>query len=449
MTSIKFLRRAMAATALSTFALGAFAGEFATTGNDFSDSLRGNRSEITMPGTKGWVTGRAMAEGQKLTFRRGNTVLNEDPLVVGADGTFSFEFDVPADAAVGRQPITVTAENPDGAGIMMLKVSPKVEFLGQEMFSTTSADLARGIYQVASGKDGKLFIAASSGRGEALTSVLMKLDASSLAPEGEATPPMGEKGMVNAVYGVGADNAKGTIWATNTRENSVTIYDQADLSVIKTFPAGSVDHPRDAVVDEAAGRVYVNAALTPVVHVYDTASNEEIGTLRFPATTEREAFGSMDLKLVGGRLYSTSRATNDVAWVDVATGEGKAFKLEGSLASSGVAVDPETNRLFVVGQDSDNLMVVNGDTGEVIADTRIGAGALNVVFEPVSKRVFAVSRGASSLTVLDTDGKIVANLPAGKLPNHLALDGKGGVYVVSMAGEGEDGKGQIFHVSPK
>lgn len=442
-------RLTLLAGALSALAAGAFADSFTTTGADFSKNLRGNRAEVVHAGGTAWVTGRAMTEGQMLRFRRGETLLADEPLVVGADGSFSFAFDLPADAAVGQHPITVTAQNPDGAGVMMLKVSPRVALQGQDGFDIAQTALAKGIYQVAAGRDDKLFVAASSGRGDEFTSVLMRLDGKTLTPDAEITPPRDDEGVQIGVYGLAVDNSNGTVWATNTRQDTVTIYRQDDLSVVKTFPIGTVAHPRDVIIDEAAGRAYVNAALTPVVHVFDTATTEEIGTLSLPATNPREPFASMDLKLANGRIYSTSRATNEVAWVDVASGTGTAFRLDGLLSASGVAVDPASNRLFVVGQDSDNLMVVNGDDGTVLADTPIGAGALNVQFDPQAKRVYAISRGAATLTVLDTDGQITANLPAGKLGNHLILDGAGGVYAVSMSSAEEDARGSIFHVTPR
>lgn len=444
------LRSALLLSALTLAPVAGFADAFSTTGVNLSDDLRINRNEAAVPGGKGWVTGRHLKAGQELTFRRGDTVLNDEPLVIGEDGKFEFAFDLPADAAVGQQPIIVTSKNPDGAGVMMLRVSKMIEPFGQDAFDVTSVALAKGIYQVAANKNGQVFVAASTGRGDDFTSSLMRLDAD-LKVEQEITPAKDSKGQVLGVYGLGVDDANGTVWAGNTRSDTVTVYKQDDLSVLKTFPEGSVKHPRDVLVDEANGRVYVNAALTPTVHVYDAKTMEEVGTLTFPTSGIGTVFGSMDLKLdaEAGRIYSASRTSNEVAWVDVKTGEGGVFKPEGLLVGSGVAVDAADGRLFAVGQENDSILTLDIKSGDVLANTPVGAGPINVVYDKDSKQVFVASRASGSVGVMAADGTLVANLPAGKLANHVSLDGKGGVYAVSMSGDDEDGKGEIFHIVPK
>lgn len=442
----------LASTLIIAGVTGALADSvFAQTGRDFSGDLRGNRNDVVLPGGKGWVTGRRMTEGQQLTFRRGDQVLNDEPLVVGADGKFEFAFDLPQDAAIGQQPIVVTAANPDGAGIMMLKVSPQVPLSGQDGFDISSAELAKGLYQVARNKDGKLFVAAADGRGDKAVSKLFRLDGATLAVEAEASPPAAADGTVNGVFGLGLDDAHGTVWTTNTLTDTITVFRQDDLSVLRAFPEGTIAHPRDVVVDAARNRVYVNAALTPEVQVYDGETLERVGTLAFPGTSPREMFGSMSLAFDAGkgRLYSASRPSGEVAWVDVETGEGGAFKPENADFASGVAFDPETNRLFVTSQNSDNLLVLDADSGKVLADTPIGAGSLNVVFDPSTRHAYAVSRAAGTLTVLDVDGQIVANLPVGKLANYVITDGAGTVYALSMTSEGEGGKGLITRITAR
>ena len=88
-------------------------------------------------------------------------------------------------------------------------------------------------------------------------------------------------------------------------------------------------------------------------------------------------------------------------------------------------------------QASDNLLIVSEETGEVLHDVTVGAGALSVAFEPVSRRAFVANRGAGTITVVNTDGEIVANLEAGSYPNHVRADGKGNVWAVNKS-QGQD-----------
>ena len=50
--------------------------------------------------------------------------------------------------------------------------------------------------------------------------------------------------------------------------------------------------------------------------------------------------------------------------------------------------------MFVASQDTDNLLILDAGSGEVLHDVEVGAGALNVAFEPESRTAFVSNRGA-------------------------------------------------------
>ena len=78
-----------------------------------------------------------------------------------------------------------------------------------------------------------------------------------------------------------------------------------------------------------------------------------------------------------------------------------------------------------------------------------GAGALNVTFDPVKRLAYVSNRGAGTVTVIDPDGRIVANLDNGTLPNHVATDGKGNVFAVNKSRGEDDAKGdRITRITP-
>jgi DNA-binding beta-propeller fold protein YncE len=63
-----------------------------------------------------------------------------------------------------------------------------------------------------------------------------------------------------------------------------------------------------------------------------------------------------------------------------------------------------------------------------------------VAFDPVAGQAYVATRAGGTLAVLDRDGKLVGNLPLGKLPNDVISDGKGTVYATTMFGAStEDG----------
>ena len=86
----------------------------------------------------------------------------------------------------------------------------------------------------------------------------------------------------------------------------------------------------------------------------------------------------------------------------------------------------------------------------MLHDVAIGQGALNVAFDAKSGNAFVVSRAAGTVTVVNGEGKIVANLAGGTFPNHVPADGRGDVLVINKSKGADDPEGdRISHIVPK
>jgi hypothetical protein len=399
------------------------------------------------------VTGRGFQPGQQVTLMIGTTPLGT-PLTANAEGAITGSVTVPTTAISGNHPIVAVTSAPYNAIVADLKVSPDVPLSGQDRFAITSGVAARGIYQTAySPKTEAIFVTTSVGRPPVSQSELVKMDPDTLAVEARITPAAApapatrpgqpaREGGVFAVYGVGVDDAADTVWVTNTRQNTVAVYKQADLSLVKQFPPETVAHPRDVRVH--AGKAYVAATNEPYVAVIDTATMQPLAPIQIQSGKRGQTFGgaSLSLDAANNRLYVVSLASAEVAVIDTTTGTvGKVFPLPGAEGAIGVSHDPATGRIYVAAQGTDNLIVLDGESGAVIADTPIGAGALNVVFDPATKQAYVTSRGAGTVTVTDADGTIVANLGPAPMANHVALGEPGVVYAAVKSGQaaGEEG----------
>jgi DNA-binding beta-propeller fold protein YncE len=193
------------------------------------------------------------------------------------------------------------------------------------------------------------------------------------------------------------------------------------------------------IIDEANNRAYVSAALTGFIEVYDTKTLEHIGQLEFVVERGKNLFNSTDLALdsAGGKLYGVSRDTPWVGWIDLKTGKSTTVKVPQAQGATDIARDPQTGRLYVASQETNNVVVLDAD-GKVLADTYIGAGGVSVVWDPVTSQVFAAARAGGTVAVLNKDGKLVANIPMDDTPNNLTAGPDGAVYLVSMYGSTGD-----------
>ncbi|KFI29578.1 ATP-binding protein [Haematobacter massiliensis] len=411
-----------------------------------------------LKGGKVRIAGDRLIPGQEITLLRGPTVLNTDgPIIVDAEGKFSFDLTLDADAVTGLQPIVVIAEKPAAATVVELKISPDVPVSGKEKFAIESGLVTRGLYQVAhSDATDAVFVTSAIGRPPVKDSALLKIDAKTLEVQAQVAPPAaparadGSDGGVFAVYGVAVDDRNGNVWVTNTRQNTVAVYQQSDLSLVKQFEPGAVAHARDVVIDEANSRAYASATGTGNIEVFDTKTLEQLDPIVVQSGKRGGDFSvmSLDIDTEGGTLVTVSMLSDEAAVVTLATGETKVFPLPGARSASGVAFDAKDGLIFVASQQTDNLLIAN-TSGEVLHDVEVGAGALNVAFDPVNRLAYVANRGAGTITVVDTDGKIVANLDAGSMPNQLRADGKGNIYAVNKSrGENDPVGDRIWRITP-
>lgn len=423
---------------------------------DFNGSVRA-LSPLIKAGDSVEMGGQGFKPGQTVTLLRGETVLNAQPWTADAEGRVRGTVQIPADAVTGRHPVILRAANPDAATVIDLKISEEVPLSGTDRYDVVANKLAQGLYQVArSEASNALFVTAAVGRPPVTQSELLKLDPQTLEITARVTPAQVEgqtDGRVYAVYGVAVDDANGNVWVTNTRDDTVAVYRQSDLSLVKQFDKGVLPHGRDVVVDTKDNRVWASGFGGGKFVAFDATTLEVVQDLTVESKVRGEEFGPMALTLdrAAGKLYSVGLSTGEVVVLDGATGAvDNMFRFPTINGGIGVAIDPEGRRLYVAAQGSDNLVIANADTGEVLHDVYVGAGAVYVAFDPHSKLAYVASRGAGTITAVDANGNIVANLEGGTFPNHVLPAGDGTVFAINKSRGADDADGdQIRRITPK
>lgn len=433
---------------LAALALSAGAAHADTVFDQPAPSYNGRvmSTGVAKPGDEVAVRGSGFTPGQEIQLlRSGQPIAKDKVLTADKEGNFSTTITVPKTAAVGVHPVVVQVAKPSAASIFEFKISPDIAYSGADKFNITAEHLTAGLYQAAYSPASKaVFVTAAVGRPPVTESSLLKVNPDTLKVEARITPaadPENDKGQVMAVYGVAADDDAGTVWVTNTRSNTVAVYRQNDLSLVKQFPNGAAPHARDVVVDGANHRAYVSAFGSNDISVFDTQKLEPLDSIAIKSRSRQDpAPMSLALDAENGKLYTVSMATNEAIVIDLAKQEVEhVYPLPGAKSASGVAVAPEANVLFVASQGSDSVQLVDLKDGKVLHTVSVPAGPLNVTWNAKDKRAYAVSRGGNAITVIDLDGKIVANLDGGTFPNHVITDGKGTVYAINKS-RGQDDK---------
>ena len=422
----------------------------------------------TKPGSSGTLTVAGLPTDAVISqVRAGDTVVASSLEAADTDGSAAGNYTIPASAPVGQTSLTLTQANPAATYTIAGTIYPDETISGAGRFDIVSDSndpaLYQGTYQSAfSDKQNALYVSAASGTGASEDGYLYKLDPDTLAVEASAHPkeltdPDGVTGT--APYGVGVDDKDGTVWVTGTRTTSVAVYKASDLSLLKQYPSGTIDHPRDVVYDPATNYVFVSSASEGAtgngyLDVFEGGDNNHNGTsyelVKKIQTGPRSTFNPVSLSLDNGTLVSPSLSSNKVAVIDTAVAVSSPQAADGSLdasvrlieigqhstagngrGGSGIAYDAADRRVFVASQNDNAVFVADSATGELLKTVPTGQQTLNVAYDKIHKLAYVTNFGGTSVTVLDKDGNKVAALPIARA-NHVQVT-DGIAYVVDKA----------------
>lgn len=185
--------------------------------------------------------------------------------------------------------------------------------------------------------------------------------------------------------------------------------------------------------------------------VFKASQPEALKRITITSTKRGERFSaaSQSFNADAHLLYVVSNSTNEVAVIDTRTDEVRnVFAVPGARGTIGVSHDAQTGRIFVAAQGTDNVVILDGQSGAVVANTPVGAGALNIVFDPVLRQAFVANRGSNSIAVIDENGTLVANFQNAPQANHVSSNGHGVVYVVTK-GNQQDGANMVWRFQSK
>ena len=275
-----------------------------------------------------------------------------------------------------------------------------------------------GQFQVAySKKTNKIWVAGTADRDKHV-STIARIDANSLKIEAVAELPIikNDKGyQYDAAYGITVDDVDGTVWVTNTTDNSISVYDQATLQqtwttagIAETDP-NWIEHPRSVLVDHESGKAFVTGRFFVSAIDLKTKQVEKIQLEGAPDGGTR--YISMNLFLDGGKLYVPERTGGKLFVVDT-----KTFKVEKTIQTQGedstvevrpsdVAVDHSLNEIYVSSQGvkgvNSGISVYDLRTGEFKKFVKFGTQALALEHDEDRDLVYVTDFGTGKVAVFD------------------------------------------------
>ncbi len=249
---------------------------------------------------------------------------------------------------------------------------------------------------------------------------VMVLDADSLESVGDIPDTQG-------VHGIALAPELGRGFTSNGRANSVTIFDLKTLKVLGQVTTGQ--NPDAIIYDPASRRVFTFNGRSGDSTAIDAASGAVAGTV---ALGGRPEFAAADGK---GHVYANLEDKSMVVEIDSQKlTVGSRWPLAPGEEPSGMAMDRDHRRLFS-GCHNKMMVVMDADSGKVVATPAIGQGVDANAFDPGTGFAFS-SNGDGTLTVVHQGSPdkytVVDNVPTQRGARTMALDLKThNVYLVT------------------
>jgi DNA-binding beta-propeller fold protein YncE len=210
--------------------------------------------------------------------------------------------------------------------------------------------------------------------------------------DGNSGVLVGQFAGLNGAHGTAIAPAVGRGFADSGRDPSVTAFD------VKTLKAlGKTATPEDTdgmTFDPASGHVFTMNGDAGNASVIDPARMALIVNIPLDGKPEYLAADGR------GHVYANIEDKGQLAVIDSKTNRVTAhWPLPGCTAPHGLAVDASGRRVFSSCANG-KLMVVNADTGAIVATLPIGLGSDAAAYDPSHHRIFSSNGGAGTLSVI-------------------------------------------------
>jgi DNA-binding beta-propeller fold protein YncE len=184
-------------------------------------------------------------------------------------------------------------------------------------------------------------------------------------------------------------------FTANGDEDTIGVFELSTLKPITKWKATG-RRPNQIAYEPSTQRVFSFNSTGRNVTVYDAKTGNVLSTIEVDGRTE---FYAMDGK---GMIYDSLQDKATIIAIDARAMKVVAtYPLAPHAQPAGTTMDPQTRRIFVACR-SKSFLVLDADTGKILATFPIGERNDAAKFDPGTKLAFA-SNGDGTLTVVHED----------------------------------------------
>jgi len=207
---------------------------------------------------------------------------------------------------------------------------------------------------------------------------------------------------LSGAHGVAVVSSVGHGFATSGKDNQVIVFDLKTFETVAKVETAK--KPDGIFYDATTNQVFVCANGGKAFSVIDPATNKVTGTIDLGGAPEQPVSDG------AGKVYVVLEDTSEVAVVDA-----KALKvltkypIAPADGPHGLAMDLKMRRLFV-GDGNKTAVVMDADSGKVLAHFDIGAGCDFAGFDPASGDAFFPARDGTLTVIHEQDAATFSKL---------------------------------------
>ena len=207
---------------------------------------------------------------------------------------------------------------------------------------------------------------------------------------------VGEIGDTPGIHGIAIASQLNRGFTSNGRENKVGVFDLTTLKTLTKVDTGA--NPDAITFEPGQGEIYTFNGRGQSATVIKAATNQVVATIPLSGKPE---FAQADP--AAGRLYVNIEDKNEVTVIDTKT---HAITGHWSIApgeeATGMDIDLAHHRLFI-GCGNKKLIVLDSTDGRVVADIPAGSGIDAAAFDPGTQFAFASNGRDGTVTVVHED----------------------------------------------
>lgn len=185
------------------------------------------------------------------------------------------------------------------------------------------------------------------------------------------------------VHGIALVKSLGKGYTSNGKANSISVFDLQSYKVLAEIPVGQ--NPDAIFYDDFSKKIITCNGRSKDATIFDPFTNKVVATV--PLGDKPETAVS-DGK---GKIFVNGETTSVVVVFDATTYKETArYKIDGGEEPTGLAIDRNTNRLFIACGGSKTMVVMNAANGKTVAKFPIGDSD-GLVFDQETQIIYAAN----------------------------------------------------------